>query len=381
MARSQEHHPVTTAQSQPQPQPQGSLHVQESMSRNPLIRPDAGSTAGGLRLHRRSLLGMGATAAATVALGAAGRQAIASQSTEPRKITLAWNASAICTASAPVAQEEGIFAANGLEVEFVNFGGSTEQLLEAIATGKADAGVGMALRWLKPLEQGFDVNITAGIHGGCMRLIGSTEQGITSLESLRGKTIGVADMAAPGRNFFSILLAKQGIDPERDVTWTQFPGDVLPLALEKGEAQAFADGDPKTWLWLKEYGDELTEIATNLTGEYAHRTCCIVGIRGSLVRDERDIAGALTQSLLDAGHIVATQPEVGAAAFAKYGGIGSIDDLVEMIGSQSHGHQPIGEELQENIALYADELKLVGVFQDSTDSAAFAGKVYADVLS
>ncbi|MCA9880233.1 MAG: ABC transporter substrate-binding protein, partial [Thermomicrobiales bacterium] len=274
------------------------------------------------RLHRRALLGAGTAAAAAAMLGTAGRQALAWQASEPRKLKLAWNASAICTASAPVAQEEGIFADNGLEIEFVNFGSSTEQLLEAIATGKADAGVGMALRWLKPLEQGFDVNITAGIHGGCMRLIGSTEQGITTLESLRGKVIGTADMASPGRNFFSILLAKNGIDPERDVTWTQFPGDVLPLTLEKGEAAAFVDGDPKTWLWLKEYPDTLTEIATNMTGEYAHRTCCIVGIRGSLVRDEPAIASALTRSLLAGGEIVGKQPEVGAAAFAKYGGQG-----------------------------------------------------------
>ncbi len=68
----------------------------------------------------------------------------------PRPIKLAWNASAICTAAAPVAKESGVFARHGLDVEFVNFGGSTEQLLEAIATGKADAGIGMALRWLKP---------------------------------------------------------------------------------------------------------------------------------------------------------------------------------------------------------------------------------------
>ena len=27
-----------------------------------------------------------------------------------------------------------------------------------------------------------------------------------------------------------------GIDPERDVTWKQFPGDVLPLTFDKGEA-------------------------------------------------------------------------------------------------------------------------------------------------
>ncbi len=75
----------------------------------------------------------------------------------PRQLKLAWNANAACTVAAAVAKERGIFAKHNLDVEFVNFGGSTDQLLEAIATGKADAGLGLALRWLKPLEQGFDV--------------------------------------------------------------------------------------------------------------------------------------------------------------------------------------------------------------------------------
>jgi NitT/TauT family transport system substrate-binding protein len=64
----------------------------------------------------------------------------------PRKLTLAWMASAICTSAAPVAKERGIFAKHNLDVDFVNFGGITEQLLEAIPVGKADAGIGMALR-------------------------------------------------------------------------------------------------------------------------------------------------------------------------------------------------------------------------------------------
>lgn len=63
------------------------------------------------------------------------------------------------------------FSKYNLDVEFVNFGNSTDVLLEAIATGKADAGVGMALRWLKALEQGFDVKLTAGTHGGCLNLL------------------------------------------------------------------------------------------------------------------------------------------------------------------------------------------------------------------
>lgn len=85
------------------------------------------------RLHRRALLRASAATAESIMLRAAGRQAFANQASEPRKLKLAWNASAICTASTPVAQESGIFAENGFEIEFVTFGSSTEQLLEAIA--------------------------------------------------------------------------------------------------------------------------------------------------------------------------------------------------------------------------------------------------------
>ena len=164
-------------------------------------------------------------------------------------------------------ETKGYFDKHNLDVELVNFGGSTDQLLEAIATGKADAGVGMALRWLKPLEQGFDVHITTAIHGGCMRLLASKASGITTLADLKGKTVGVSDMAAPDKNFFSIRLAKLGIDPNEDVEWRVYPGRLLPVALQKGEVQAFP------WA-IRSAGsarpDGLTEVATNLDGEYAH---------------------------------------------------------------------------------------------------------------
>ncbi len=66
----------------------------------------------------------------------------------------------------------------------------------------------MALRWLKALEQGFDVKLTAGTHGGCLRLLSAVNGDVHTLEDLKGKTIGVTDMASPDRNFFSILLKK-----------------------------------------------------------------------------------------------------------------------------------------------------------------------------
>src|SRR5205085_7419182 len=102
-------------------------------------------------------------------------------------------------------------------------------------TGVQTCALPISLRWLKPLEQGFDVRITAGVHGGCIRLLGSKAAGITSLESLRGKTIAISDQASPAKNFSSIVLAKNGIDPVKDVEWRQYPLDLLALAVEKGE--------------------------------------------------------------------------------------------------------------------------------------------------
>ena len=296
----------------------------------------------------------------------------------PRQLTLAWNASSICTVAGPVAKERGVFAKHNLNVDFVNFGGSTEQLLEAIATGKADAGIGMALRWLKPLEQGFDVRIAAGVHGGCMRLLGAKSSNIASLESLRGRSVAVSDQASPAKNFFSIVLAKKGIDPIKDVEWRQYPAELLALAVEKGEADALADNDPRTYLWFKD--GKLNEIATNLSGEYAGRVCCVLAIRGSLVREERPVAIALTRSVQEAGDLVASDPTNAAAVYSGYGGKGSVEDLATMLRGHTHHNHPVGAALKQQISVYADELKQVNVIKRSTDPDRFAERVYVDLL-
>jgi NitT/TauT family transport system substrate-binding protein len=298
---------------------------------------------------------------------------------ELKKIKFATNASAICLAPVFVAQEHGIFKKYGLDVELVNFGASTEALLEAIATGKADGGVGMALRWLKALEQGFDVKITAGTHGGCSRLVALKSQGITNLSELKGKTIGISDLASPGKNFFSILLHKEGIDPVADVEWRQYPGELLQLAADKGEIHAIADGDPKAYFWLQD--PKYIQIASNLDHGFENRVCCIVGLSGSLVRDDKTTATALTRALLEAQDWTVAKPQDAAKAFLPNAPKDkSIDDLVGVLQAQTHNHNPTGADLRQEIALYAQELRDVQVFKNSTDPHEFADRVYADVL-
>lgn len=88
-------------------------------------------------------------------------------------------------------------------------------MLETIATSKADAGVGMIHRWIKPLESGFDVKLVGSSHGGCSRLVGYEAAGVTSLQKLKGKTIAVSDLNSPGKNFFAVLLTKAGLHPTK----------------------------------------------------------------------------------------------------------------------------------------------------------------------
>ena len=297
-----------------------------------------------------------------------------------KKVTFAWNAGAPCLLAITVAKDKGFFEKHGLDVDLINYSGSTDQLLETLATGKADAAVGMALRWLKPLEQGFDVKIVSSLHGGCLRLIAPTESSIRGLKDLKGKTIAVSDMNSPAKNFFSILLKKEGLDPNADVDFRPFPAPLLRVAVEKGEAHAAADGDPNTYSWQKD--GKFREISSNLAGEFASRTCCIIGVRGSLIREDKPTAAAIARALNDAADYAAHHPAEAAATYTPFAtNKVEIEDLTALAKYHTHHHHPIGADLKKELALYAEELKLVNIFKPSTDTTKYAERIYADVLS
>ncbi|MBB3102173.1 ABC transporter substrate-binding protein [Azomonas macrocytogenes] len=351
-------------------------------------------------LTRRHLLGLAGSAAAAaafsrLALGADNPHAqhahpVAASSADfaldaqrwalptPQKIKLAVNLNAVCLAPVTVANTQGIFRQHNLDVEFVNFGNSTEVLLESLATNKADAAIGMALRWLKALEQGFDVKLTAGTHGGCLRLI-TQESGPQTFEALKGQTIGVTDMASPDKNFFSLLLKRHGVDPVRDVSWRTYPIDLLGTALEKGEIQAASGSDPIMYRLGNQPG--MRELSTNLAEEYANLSCCVVGVSGTLARKQKPVAAAITHSILQA-HVWASQhPEVVAQQFLKIALNTTAEEVNAILNQHTHAHYSVGNAFTREIAVYAKDLKTVEVLRASTDPLKFAESIHADVFS
>jgi NitT/TauT family transport system substrate-binding protein len=125
-------------------------------------------------------------------------------------------------------------------------------------------------------------------------------------------------MVSASKNFYSIQLTKLGIDPNADVQWRAYPGEFLGLAIQKGEIDLIADADPNVNLTEKRSNGELVTINTNLDGPYRSLSCCVLGIRNSLIQQERETAAALTQAILDAAEHVANDPDDAGAVFAQY---------------------------------------------------------------
>jgi NitT/TauT family transport system substrate-binding protein len=334
--------------------------------------------------RRRSLLRAASSLALAAPVFALGGNAWA-QTDKPaggKRIPLqfAWNQNSFCLTPIPVAQETGLFEKHGLDVNLVNYSGSTDQLLEAISTGKSDAAVGMIHRWLKPLESGFDVKIVAGLHGGCVRLVAYKPTGITKLEDLRGKSIGVPDLAQPAKHFFSVYLKRHGIDPEREVTWKAYQGDLLGLAAEKGEIHAIAFSDPLLYRTERDTKGGFVELATNTSPPYHDKTCCVIGVGGELIKKNRPAVVSLVKALTEAYEWTNTHRAEGAKIFQKYATNLTLDELQHLYKQLALHVHPTGNALRDQLVFYAQDFKDLKVLKAGTSPEKLIDHIFVPVI-
>lgn len=330
-------------------------------------------------LSRRTLLGASALAVGAPLVGGLLSSKSFAQSSDPIKV--GWTGTGICLISIPVARDKGFFEKHGANVEFVNFGSNFAAGVEAVSSGKIDVYVNFILQYIKPLEQGVNVQFTGTVHGGCIRLLARTGSAETDYAALKGKAIGVRSIDSPGKQFLSVQLHKAGIDPQNEVEWKVYPTDLLGEAINKGEIQAAIDADPAIYLILKNSKGGLTEIGGLHSGAYADLACCAIGIRKDFVESRRQDAAAVTRALLDAAKWTHENPDEAAELFTNYSPVDR-ETLAEIIRSHTHNvHLPVGDEFRGQLATYAEELKTVGIVRRRTDARAFAERITVDVLS
>jgi len=335
-----------------------------------------------IRVSRRNLLKAAGAAGAAASLATAGRNILAPAVAGPApKVRLAWTEVAACHSPLGFGVARGFYAKENVDVELYYQGASGQTLIQALATGKADAGAGLTLDWLKPLEQGFDVKLFVGSHGGCQRLLASPASGVKDLAGVKGKRIVSYGSGSPPKVAFAVTLAKAGIDPEQDVTWVNAPFNLVGDTVNRGDADLAAHLDPWAFSIQKQFS--LKQIADTQTGNYEGRVCCVLGVNGPFLNANRDAIRRVAQANLEIHEYTANHPEEVADWYAKNlkpEGL-SVADLTENLSTIVYHNHPIGELLVKQIEASIADLKLVKVIDPDTDPAEMARRVTINLLA
>ena len=167
------------------------------------------------------------------------------------------------------AEERGFWKENGLEVEWVPFGGATPQM-QAVAAGAINFGMVPSIVLMTTAERGVPVVIVAEwVPNDPFIIWVKTDSPYRNPLDLKGKRIAVTGMGAPTHAYGRLIVKANGI--EKDVRFIgaggvpqqiaglkvdSFEGMVMPLAPVVGlkvegairELASAADYLPKPWL-------------------------------------------------------------------------------------------------------------------------------------
>jgi NitT/TauT family transport system substrate-binding protein len=328
------------------------------------------------------------TAAALVLAGAASLAACGSSGTTTTSDAASTGASpqatklvvgvtgAACEAPLIVAKEKGFFAKNGLDVNLQMLG--FDQIKVGLATGKVAAVVGN-LEWIKPIEEGLDVKFIQGLHMGCIEGVSPKGSSIKTVADLKGKRLGINGVGDYPDVLARTALLNAGLDPDKDVTIKAYPGTDLPLALKKGEIDAFIMWDPIPSQYIAENGGNIW-LNQSETPPFDKQYCCMLVVPGSQVDADPDTTKALSSAVTEAVTWVGEHPDETAQIEIDGKWVaGTETELAEQIGS--YGWEPSGSKGKESLLTLAQELQKLGILNDGTDPQQLVDTVYRADLS
>ncbi|MDR1024196.1 MAG: ABC transporter substrate-binding protein [Treponema sp.] len=223
----------------------------------------------------------------------------------------------LCSAPFFIAGEKGYYEEEGIKWDIIQVETGQSNLL--LTTGQIDVTNNLLATLIQPLANGLDIKIPLGIHTGCQKVLVRPDSPIQSPADLRGKRIGTTGMAASGTVITQRYLAELGIGVSADnleVEWVIYQSADLPLALERGQVDAIALGDPTAYIIENEGKGRV--IINQATDDYLREEYCCVLVAGSnFVRDYPRIAARFTRAIQKAAAYVQNNPEETARLMAE----------------------------------------------------------------
>ncbi len=281
-----------------------------------------------------------------------------------------------CEAPSFVAYVKGFFKAEGLDVDFQQYG--FDALKTGLSSGKIDGTVGN-FGWFKMIEQGFAIKLTGGIHAGCISLVVPRDSGIKTLADLKGKRIGVDAIGQGPQIDLSIALRNAGLDPKNDVTWAAYPPPQLEDAVKKKEIDVFAVWDPfASEAVVKEGYIDLFDIARDEPFKSGY--CCYAVVSSETLKKDPAAAAAFTRAILKAAKWVGENPEETAQIEVtnKF-----VPDTVEHTAKliKSYYWRPSINRAAETARFFIKEQKKDGILEATTDEQKLFDRLFAFIVT
>jgi NitT/TauT family transport system substrate-binding protein len=283
---------------------------------------------------------------------------------------------AACEAPLIVAKEKGFFADNGLDVDLKMLG--FDQIKVGLATNKVAAVVGN-LEWIKPIEEGLNVNFVEGLHFGCIEGVSPKDSSIKTVADLKGKSIGINGVGDYPDVLLRTALLNVGLDPDKDVTIKAFPGPDLPLALKKGEIDAFIMWDPIPSQYIAENGGNIW-LSQSKTPPFDKQYCCMLVVPGTQTASTPEVTKAISAAVTQAAEWVGQHPEETAQIELQGKYVpGTEKELSKELAS--YVWAPSGSKGQESLLTLAQSLQRLGILNKDTDPQRLVDTVYRADLS
>lgn len=247
----------------------------------------------------------------------------------------------------------GYWEEEGLKVNVESVGGSLEALQQVVA-GNAEFGQMGAVNVIQASAQQqlpIEVVMLNGVFQ--WKLAVPADGDIKSVQDLKGKSIGVFSASTNGNLYLKAYLAREGIDPDKDVT-------LLPVGAGPSAIQALRGGEvaalyfwPSAFVSYEDQGMEFTYYQSPEWSNYPDYS--VAAMKSTIDRDPEMVEG-MARAMIKSIHFVEANPECAVKLFwnahpdAKPTGVSdeqamdsSLRMLKAQLGEALHAREAMGD--------------------------------------
>ena len=295
-----------------------------------------------------------------------------------RTIRVGYNGG-LCLGSFGIAHVKGFYEAEGLKTEITRYQGGSSAQGDAIGTGKIDLAGDHIATLLIPTLNGVRMKFTTGVHSGCKSLCVLASGPIQTTKDLVGKTIAIPDgIGASDQNITMRFLARDGLDPLKDVKYKVADAGASVLALQSGELEAALLGDQFIQRFL---ADGTLRVIRSLTtdDDFKVEACCIHAVNLDFWEQNPVTVKKLTRAHENARRWIMANREEAVKILQENGWASGEPELVQKI-FDTFDYSISDEATEATLIKTIEDYKSFGLIDASLDTQEALRTVWDPVL-